>query len=617
MQAQAVKAIELCDPEELDLTFQQDSFLNSREFDSLYHGYECIEFLLDSIYNFGHIYFQIPELGGKHEFYLRSIEQRDSCIVWMGVSYDTLGRGYFGLIQKDDLISGFIFQSGHYWSLFGNGGNKIMALKHNRIIESSIHCSMNELESTDDDELPNTCAPADYCNQILHACVEVTENAESWLQLVTVDDPDSYLLYLLNLELQMNTALLNSGILNKKFKIETWNLIEFTHHYNAQSPYYPDIHLDIDELSNSSSASYNRYQYGCDFSILLTNQFYRDSDGLVYAGMSNHIGPDLGFCAIVEASWALSSSFVFTHEIGHILGCRHNDYEDMSDTCNHAYLVFNPDDSVEVTVVGAKLFPTWGTILHFSNPFVRVYGQRSGTGNDNNALAIENNWCYMANYEPDPYWSFAILGKDTICLTSSGNLVYTASVHLPTLANYGHPPYEYHWQYAYDWDIDSFPNYNWLWVPNEGDTLIIPYTPNDSLSRLLIRLIVVSSDDVTEWVVKHVYLFPNGCEEDPHIPLDWWPKSPTNRLSSMVYDENNLYAPAQFRQNLNLNKSMYEDCSESHFMLMDMTGRIIKYSNKEIDWPVEIFNLKSLPSGFYILSSTTCRTQEIKTFFMP
>jgi hypothetical protein len=562
-----------------------------------------MEVLVDSLYYLNDVSIDIEELGGYHEYYFHNISLRDSFVTWIGKSYED-DIGFLVLIQKGDLFGGFIIEDFNLWQLMPLGNNKIFALKYKPEYDGLFDCALTgDIEPPDDDSIPDPCQiPLDDCHALIRVLIEVTPKAQEWLDLIYGTDSNAQWMFYKSMEEQVNLAINNSGILNKRFEITTYMSFDFDFNYTENN--VPIIDDDIEDLSNSSELFSDLIDYGCDITVMLTDQNYFTPSGKIY-GIVNEIGPPDGFCAIVEADQALNSGFTFAHEVAHILGGRHNRSDDNTDICNHAWIISSPDTNLAFTIVSRRYDSTNLVILNYSNPFVRVYGQRTGNGANFNAAAIANNGCYIAEYESDPYWSIDIIGPDSVCVTEDDTLMFIATVNEPSPVNFGQPPYKYIWQHGFVYDSAHFPNLNWLWATDEGDTLLVPYTPDEDHLVLFVRLIVTSDDDYSIWIVKEIKLFPDGCEPDPHVPIVWKPRTiidsiyesmPCGHLpiivNTVVYDE------------LKINTSnSTDDPGNVHLIIFDMAGKCIQRLYKiESSFNFSILNLDHLAPGMYFVS---------------
>ncbi len=205
---------------------------------------------------------------------------------------------------------------------------------------------------------------------------------------------------------QMRTALTNSLVSRNDLSIEIAAILPFN--FTETS----DIDADVNRLSITSSAQSLRNTYQADLVVLMANSNYGN-----YAGYVKSIeqGFDNGY-AVMLAHRA-SSGNVFAHEVGHLLGGRHQ--QDPVSTIEHGY-GFNPSffpapfTSSKYTLMSSN---TDGRILHYSNPNVNYSGHPTGTANKNNvAQHFRITGKQVAAYFPNPTSFYAtIIGSFTPC----------------------------------------------------------------------------------------------------------------------------------------------------------------------------------------------------------
>ncbi len=601
------------------LSARQDSFFNTTRYDTSYLGYEVLKLPVQSIEYLSDVYLNIPELGDSTSFFLSNIVYRDSFIIWTGKSYNELSNGVLTLIQYKHYISGFIYLNDNNWELLPSNNNKILALKRKKSHDNYYRCAVsNNLEPDDNDELPDPCQiPPDGCYGLIRTLLEVTPPADSWIKLLYGNNIQfgvniSRWLFALKLEAEINIALKNSSIYNKFITIVAIDdLTSFPFNYSGVGNLIPNIEDDIDDLVNNSPFNADLSYYRCDIGIMLTDQNYLD-----YAGIANEIGPPDAFCGIIEVEYILGDLHPFTHEVGHILGARHHRLFDNTDICNHGWAVDEVDENAFIwTIMCYKLSEEDRYILNYSNPFVYYDGNRTGSGSNYNAAAVNNNGCYIADIQDDPYWSILITGLDSVCSETSENLSFIAEINEPGLAFSGFGPYKYIWQYGYSWNDINFPNLDWANQTDEGFFINIAYDPEQGNKELFVRLIVVSDDDYILISVKHVMLFPKGCEFNP-IPEPWRPRSTLEETSTFLncpLTSNFINSNGNLRVELNYPEIFQK--SEKAINVIDLNGQSIYFQKLDNDASPILWqhNFKDISPGVYVLTVvTSCKAESFK-----
>ena len=156
--------------------------------------------------------------------------------------------------------------------------------------------------------------------------------------------------------------------------------------------------LALGGLLSSTGQTVNqlRNNHGADIVVLFGNgAVWTDVAGIVAA-----IGPNnTQAFAVVDALLATSVGLVFTHEIGHLFGCRHEPCAassagsgcDPTGAIQHAHIfktgsLFNKKE--RFTIMHSSEFNN--IIPHFSNPNVTFAGGSTGTANRNNAQQLTN-----------------------------------------------------------------------------------------------------------------------------------------------------------------------------------------------------------------------------------
>lgn len=277
---------------------------------------------------------------------------------------------------------------------------------------------------------------------------------------------------------QTNQALYNSQV-NDVRVVKVGNLLLPGF---AQTPF--SIDADMSAFLASPLAASLRTAYSADAICLIVNMPYILLDGRTVLGAAgfrpnqdgtfttNEGAPQSNLAYMIVEDNAISANFTFSHEFGHVLGCRHQ-------TCA---LFPTGGCSIAGTIEHGhgwgerKAFlcswKNYSSILHqlregnqrllnYSNPAVAHNGYPTGiAGVSNNASWINNTGgCIVSGYFNDPVQTLAvkITGEDLLCKPNTGQ--YTI---LPTILG----------NYTFEWHKSSNA-VNWGQPIGTGQTLTL------------------------------------------------------------------------------------------------------------------------------------------------
>lgn len=431
------------------------------------------------------------------------------------------------------------------------------------------------------EEESNTC-PAS-----VHVLVLVTPEARNYFEQV-IGDPFLAVVFA-NLGVSAtNAGFNNSGIPNKQITYEFVSLFNFT--------LSSSIFTDINNMASSSNIQSLRAQYSADLVVMLTDDRYGSTYGIV-----NAIGPCFSCAyAIVAAPRMIMPRWTFAHEVAHLFGARHNRSSnggnDNTDICSHGWRFFD-NTSTERRTIMALLGTTGERILHFSNPNISFNGVATGTANDDNSKIIRNSGCTIADYFSSNFTSGETAIIDGPTEVSPEKVVVHSSYIDNSYAKEDNFNYDYEWRWSTSplGEGFSFPDTN--------------FSPNISLNDFpdllkfkeiwLILKITSKTDGKVSTTRRRIDITkPEKEETEIYTPTFIFDKS-------QALDNNLLLYPNPAKNNLKV-QLLHTDQQE--FMLIHLTnanGAIIKKwelaNDNSIEKLIDI-DLSDLSSGIYFVN---------------
>ncbi|WOK07200.1 M12 family metallo-peptidase [Imperialibacter roseus] len=206
----------------------------------------------------------------------------------------------------------------------------------------------------------------------------------------------------------------------------------------------PQIDNNLINLRNDAAIVTLRNQRNADIVVLFVNGNYTGVTGISYEG------PDAAQAyAVVEIPEA-TTDYVFTHEMGHLFGARHQRC-DIANTTNcvntisgyrHGYnFQYGLFNTYKRRTVMHEYYEGYTRIGRYSNPDIQWNGNATGTSaHEDNARQIDEQGLTVASFR---------LGQDVACYVDGPTNIYSpGNYSWEAVVSCGQSPYTYEWRYS-------------------------------------------------------------------------------------------------------------------------------------------------------------------------
>jgi len=394
---------------------------------------------------------------------------------WYGEEKESAGN-WISLKKKDGKIFGSLSYSGRNFRLRNLEADFPVLVELKQVRQNHDHCSSNKHMSLDTPPAPDydkvNCEPLRVIRIL--TLYSTAANATGLNPVTEAADMIG----------NSNIALINSGLNDVRFEgagVQVYNGFTETDTDNPVADIDNDFLTLSNDLNNPMSAIAGfRDGFNADLVVLFV-------DGR--AGLAP-IQADNAY-AIVEIDGGDNTTY--THEVGHNLGCRHDNDNTTMDPLigNFANAqLFTAGGNDFKTVVASGLSPG-AEILNFSNPGVNFNGVPTGTVNDrNNARQIdENTACPVSCYQ---------LGGDPMNVFISGLNMANAGQTASWCANVS--------------DCNNITSYNWAYSTNGFNYTnifggaCVSFTVPSGVSQFFLRVTVTCNNGEQAEDVHRVFV---------------------------------------------------------------------------------------------------------------
>lgn len=541
----------------------------------------------------GKLKFSLPNVNGQLTATARKIEAfSDNNYLWEGVIEN--GQGNITIRCQDGLTSGFIHylnentETNEFYTLYGLSNDlslMLQTLKKGLCGLTGNRGTQRVSQSSNTVNIENRSVVGCTISGI-RALVLSTANARNAVSNINqcaqmgID--------------QFNAAAANSGInwQTKLILAGVINLESLMPNFSSRGNFERDLMQirDVPEVQNARDAA------NADIVVVLTDEGYSDFAGWA---LDRDASTEDAYCG-VEVYTISNGDFVFTHEVGHLLGGMHDSDNETVNFAgkplvaySHAFTFKNhwfTNRLQYATVMNAgENNPRW-KLNQFSNPNITHNGFATGTTNRNNvARRIGETTTRIGNYAPEPTITVYINGPTVI--NDFGTFSYDA------VTSCGTAPYRWFWEASTDGfnyqtvlGSDDIFNHYYYGYGQQWSSLKVTVVDAQGRSNTAFKQIIYGGDIGIYRVVNNTNsnnTLSNKDNKEAFLNLMIYP-NPTQNTLTVDFEQNND-EPIGFKLLDAQGREVMNDIDENL-----NKGRV----SKKLD-------ISQIPSGIYILKMTS------------